>query len=266
MNQREDFFETIAKQVHVYRQSIDHLTSDSVILAPRAADREKTKSSIPTDALVYCTGWESNSALITTANGKSLGLPIPIPDQDAACENRWKALEKERDKAILARFRSISQPPDYRKTKPSHTPFRLYKSMVPIADEPDRSLIFLGRIVVGNNFRAAEAQALWAVSYLEGILPLVEASKEKASRRDAVRRMMEEDVAEKVAWCRRRYLNKGETGAWFYFDVVDYTDMLLAQLGLTTHRKKGWWGNLYSPCTAQDLKDLVSEFKSIYKV
>ena len=244
------------------------MTSNGIVLAPGTSGKEKTRPSVtlPTDVLVYCTGWESNNSLITTDSAMNLGLPTPISNQTSESKTRWKALENESDKAILTRFQSIAQPPAYRKMKPTQTPFRLYKSMVPVADEPDRSLIFLGRMVVGNNFRAAEAQALWAVSYLEGKLLLIKASEEKTNRQDAIRRMMEEDIAETVAWCRRRYLNKGETGAWFYFDVIDYTDMLLAQLGLTSHRRKGWWENLYSPCLAQDLKDLVSEFKSVHEV
>jgi hypothetical protein len=43
---------------------------------------------------------------------------------------------------------------------------------------------------------------------------------------------MEKEVAMSIAWCRRRYLPKGELGHWLYFDLVPYTDALLQQLGL----------------------------------
>ena len=74
---------------------------------------------------------------------------------------------------------------------------------------------------------------------------------------------MEREIAATVAWDRRRYLNKGELGSWFYFDVVDYADALLEQLGLSSHRQKGWKGNLVEPCFAADLKDIGKEYSRI---
>ena len=108
-------------------------------------------------------------------------------------------------------------------------------------------------MVVGNNFRTAEVQALWAVAYLDGRI--------KVDQSDA-----ERDVATTVAWDRRRYLNKGQLGSWFYYDVVAYADMLLEQLGLTSHRRKGWFGNLMDPCFASDLQGLSGEYKARYAV
>lgn len=105
-------------------------------------------------------------------------------------------------------------------------------------------------MVVGNNFRTAEAQALWALAYLDGRIKDLPAEGQ-----------IEREVAETVAWDRRRYLNKGELGSWFYYDVVDYADALLEQLGLDSHRKgKGWYGDLVDPCFASDLKGLTQEY------
>jgi hypothetical protein len=110
-------------------------------------------------------------------------------------------------------------------------------------------IAFLGHIVVGNNFRAAECQAQWAVAYLDGQLSLP--SKEE----------MEREVAMSVAWSRRRYLTRGDLGHWLYFDLVPYTDALLEQLGLGSHRRKNKWKDFFSPCVAEDLKDLFSELR-----
>lgn len=77
---------------------------------------------------------------------------------------------------------------------------------------------------------------------------------------------VEREIAETVAWDRRRYLNKGELGTWFYFDVVDYCDGLLEQLGLRSHRRgKGWVGELMDPLLAKDLRGLAEEYKSKYE-
>ena len=126
--------------------------------------------------------------------------------------------------------------------------------MLPISDP---SIIFLGKIMLGNHFRTAEVQALWALSVLDGTLDL------------PTETVMERDVAETVAWCKKRYLGKGQFGNWFWFDMVPYTDALLAQMDLWSHRRErgeGWmeWRELVKPCFARDLSGLIGEYKRKY--
>lgn len=125
--------------------------------------------------------------------------------------------------------------------------------MAPLNDD-SRSVVFLGKMVVGNNFRTAEAQALWAVAYLSGEIRHLPSQEQR-----------ETEVAEVVAWDRRRYLNKGELGSWFYYDVVDYSDGLYEQLGLSSHRQKGWKRNLLEPCFAEDMASIVDEYKRLHQ-
>lgn len=179
---------------------------------------------------------------------------MPLEDASPQTQARWQKLEKAADPVILSRFPTLEHPPAYHKIEPRETPFRLYKAMVPPADDA-HSIVFLGRMVVGNNFRTAEAQALWAVAYLEGRI-----------RDLPTLTQMELEVAETVAWDRRRYLNKGELGSWFYFDVVDYADALFEQLELSSHRQKGLIGNLVEPCFAADLESMVDEYKRKQRV
>ena len=189
--------------------------------------------------------------MFSSVQASSYGLSIPITQADLDVQARWKALEDEADPKVLSRFPHLGVPPLYRKVEPLHTPFRLFNAMIPPADAQDHSVAFLGKMVVGNNFRTAEVQALWAVAYLDGKI-----GKDMST--------MEKTVAMTVAWDRRRYLNKGNLGSWFYFDVVAYADMLLEQLGLSSHLQKGWVGNLMEPCFASDLKGLVPEYKEKY--
>ena len=187
-----------------------------------------------------------------------LGLPVPFADADHATEIRWKELEDLEDAEVLARFPALAHPPTYRQPKPTHTPFRLHRAMVPPNDSIDDSIVFLG-----NDFRAAEVQALWAVAYLDGNLyPPV--PKPGPTFIDYWRAPIVEEAAKAVAWCRRRYLNKGELGSWFYLHVVEFTDMLLAELGLSSHKWEGWLSNFFAPCRAEDLRALVREYKSPY--
>jgi hypothetical protein len=85
--------------------------------------------------------------------------------------------------------------------------------MVP-TDPEIRGMVFLGHVVIGDNFRAAECQALWAVAYLESQLSLLSQGN------------MEREVAMSVAGRRRRYLSKGALGHWLYFVLVPYNDAL----------------------------------------
>jgi dimethylaniline monooxygenase (N-oxide forming) len=121
--------------------------------------------------------------------------------------------------------------------------------MIPTDVSRYPGIVFLGHIAVGNNFRAAEVQALWAVAYLSGIMKLPNQPQ------------MESEVALSLAWCRKRYPSKGQLGHWLYYDLVPYTDTLLEDLGLKSHLRKGWLGNFWKPCIASDLVGLLDELK-----
>lgn len=216
-----------------------------------ALDAADTESTIPCDVLVYCTGWDSASNLFSSEEASGLGLSVPIIEADPKAQSRWKALETAADSKVLSKFPHLGYPPPYRRSEPTNTPFRLYKAIAPVIDRVNHSIVFLGKMVVGNNFRTAEAQALWAVAYLDGNVNVPESE-------------MVEDVAWTVAWNHRRYLNKGQLGSWFFYDIVAYADMLLEQLKLSSHRRKGWFMNLMDPCFADDLKGLGAEYKARY--
>ncbi|KAK0507822.1 hypothetical protein JMJ35_009711 [Cladonia borealis] len=250
INQRPDFYSTIAKRVHVYRQSIDHLSADSITLNANGASASNSRS-LPLDVLIMCTGWLPHSQLFPTPVALDLGLPTAIAESTPEETAGWETLEDGGDRNIFARFPLLRHPPAHFKTRTLYTPCRLYRAMVPVIDIEDHSIIFLGKLIVGNNFRVAEVQALWAVAYLDGNIQLQ-------------RQGMELEIGETVAWCRRRYLSKGDLGSWFYFDALDYTDMLLEQIGLRSHRSRGWLKDLFGPCKAADLKYLADEYIKAY--
>ena len=120
--------------------------------------------------------------------------------------------------------------------------------LIPPSDAPHRSIVFLGLVVVGNNFRAAEVQALWATAYLDNNLNLPS------------QKGMESQIATSNAWNRRRYLGNGGMGNWFFFDLVPYTDVLLGEVGVRVG-ERGWWGWWFRPCVAGDLRGCVGEYK-----
>lgn len=225
------------------------------------------------DVIIYCTGWEPTSPHIPSKLEAELGLSQALPTDNAKKSSNPEsdAAQESFKRSVNIHFPLLEHPPRNFISKPAlYSPFRLYKAMAPLSDLSTHSIVFLGKLVVGSNFRVAEAQALWAVAYLDGhITP---------SKSDGVtttngqyhdfKAKAEEEVSETVAWCRRRYLDKGRLGSWFFFDAISYSDMLLAQVGLKSHRGKGWlwwFWDLFAPCRARDMKDLADEYKKLYR-
>ena len=159
------------------------------------------------------------------------------------------SLAEAADREVLSQFPRLAHPPPYFKKTPTKTPYRLYKNIAPLDDEIN---VFLGQIRIANNFRVSECQALWATAYLDNKLPLPHYDD------------MQAEIAWVIAWCQRRYPTNGGLGNFFHYDVIGYTDTLLAELELKSHRKRNWWKDFVSPCFASDLKGLREEYRQKY--
>jgi len=106
-------------------------------------------------------------------------------------------------------------------------------------------------MLVANYFRTSEVQAVWATAYLDGKLKLPGLEER------------EREVALFVAWCRRRYLSNGEKGNHMTFEMMGYTDKLLAELGLRSHHR-GWFWDYFGPGTMSDLRGVGEEYVRKY--
>lgn len=210
---------------------------------------------MPTDALLCGTGWESSYPFFTPEQASRLGLPH-LPNNSLAEEQRWQDLMNKADADILKEFPILGRPPP--DTKPvgsktanlaTTTPARLYHGMAPLSDS---SILFLGRARVSNNFRVADAQAIWATAYWDGHVTLP-ASLDETQRQ----------IAYMNALSRRRYPTRGLDGVNFHADLVYYTDRLVCEAGLSSHRK-GWWDDPEEPCLASDFRDCPEEYRRIY--
>ena len=206
-----------------------------------------SKDKVEAQAIICATGWlPSYTAFFDEELVCRLGLATRSKQ-----EPKWAQLDQSADREICHRFPRLRRPPPYQASKSTLSPFRLYKTMIPI-DQSLAGIVFLGHIALGNNFRAAECQALVATAYLDD------------SMRIPPRAQMEKEVALQVAWCRRRYLGKGALGHWLYFDLIPYTDALLEHLELQSHRKHGL-KDFHAPCVAEDLKDIIGEYREKQK-
>lgn len=174
-----------------------------------------------------------------------LGLPYPksaeLP-QEAA---KWQKLVGKADEEVLRRFVMLRHPPEHYHIYETRTPYRLYHTMTPLHDD---SILFMNHIVAGAKLFAAEAQAIWAVAYWDKAFPLPSLAEREA------------DVAHMIAWNKRRYLSNGELGNFAAFDSVPYVDGLFDEMGLASHRNKGWLGNMFAPIMPADLGRVWQEY------
>jgi dimethylaniline monooxygenase (N-oxide forming) len=246
VEQREDFFDVIAERVKVYRSDIAEIGAESVVLA----DGTKVEN---VDMIIYSTGWRQTPGHYDLQTSAALGLPLPLGPEATLSRQKWADLDAQAEKSVLARFPILSNPPRYFKKEARMTPYRLYRTIVPVHDQ---SIVFLGRFSVVNGWRVAEVQSLWAVAALDGKIHEMQASD---TGKVPAEEKMQRDVAEMVVWSRRRYLNKGLLANWLLWDCVAYTDTLLADLGLTSHLGQE---GLLAPCRAKSLRGLVGEYRA----
>jgi hypothetical protein len=127
----------------------------------------------------------------------------------------------------------------------------LYKIIAPISKACDvaqnRSIVFIGHIGVGNDFPAVECQAMWATAYMDGKLAVPTWEEQ------------EQEIPLSTARNRRRYLSSGMEGNNMTFKLIGYTDSLLGNLGLSSHRK-GFLKDLFVPCKASNFASLKGEY------
>lgn len=235
--QHDDFWDTIAQNVHIYRKDIRSMKPHAIVLYDG--------SEIPVDALLCGTGWKSNYPFFSQELARSLGLPHS-PEEDSEQETKtWTSLLEAADRQVIAEFPQLEHPPPHRKPDVPTTTAKLYKGIAPLEDH---SAAFLGHTDISNAFRAAEAQAIWTTAYLDGSISLPPLEQAR------------QEVAYMNAFSKRRYPSHGETGDCLFFELVWYTDKLLEDVGLKSHRK-GWWSDLVEPCLAADFKDVKDEYR-----
>lgn len=236
-----DFWNTIAHNVLIYNSDIVSLSSHHTHL--------ENGEAVPTDALLCGTGWSSTLSFFSQDLLAQLGLPHSLSHSPSSNnEKEWAKLEQEADKKVLTRFPMLANPPPHYHKIPFTTPYRLYNAIAPLNDP---SIAFVGHVMVANYFRLAEVQAIWATAYLDSHLPLPPLHERKGQ------------IAEFVAWCRRRYLSNGEKGNWMAFEQAGYTDKLLAEVGLKSHRKT-WWRDFWAPARPEDFRGLKEEYAKLY--
>lgn len=238
---KPDFLDTIARHVHVYRQDIHSIGETSIQISDG--------SELEADAIIYATGWLADLSYYDTSLASKLGLPMMQQALDEKIQQQWEALDQEADVRITAAMPMLSRRPACWNPDTKRSPLRLYKSMLPTTDQ---SIVFLGKTLIAHPFAVAEVEALWAVAALDQRVTLPSVPD------------MEREIAFTVAWSRKRYPSRGWQAMWFPWDSIPFTDMLLEQLGLSSHRGSSWWSDLVTPASSSNLKGLIGEYQRLH--
>lgn len=215
--------------------------------------RLQSGDEIRCDAILCGTGWVPSLQFFTREQKVELGLPHAQSDENPTGGKSWAELEANADMTVLSHFPLLANPPLRFRKPVSETPYRLYNLIAPLSDvDKDRSIVFIGHMIVGNYFLGVEAQSIWVTAYLDRKLALPNEQERL------------KDVALTTAWCRRRYLTNGEKGNYITFDLVGYTDQLLKQVALKSHLK-GWFKNWFEPFRQSDFRELKKEYVEKYE-
>ncbi|KFY78634.1 hypothetical protein V499_02260 [Pseudogymnoascus sp. VKM F-103] len=261
LNYDTDFFELVRNgTVSVHIADIEGLAPKTVLLTK--GERLKV------DAMVCATGWKHRVALDFLPKDLDLGLP----HHTTSAPN---AHTKQANEEILSRFPRLKQRPaarpkyvplteskgisdeDLAPPEETFEPFQHYRFMVPPSTIRDRNIAFTGFQLTISTTIMAQAQALWIAAYF-------------SDKADAVAIPADDEEVRYEAVLHNRF------GRWRYpegfgvipdfaFDAVPYLDMLLTDLGLDCHRKRGLLRDMFSPYGPEDYKGLVGEWVSRVK-
>lgn len=248
-----------------------NVTRDKMVSAIGKSINLSNGDKILTDAIVYCTGWElAFPPLFSPELANELGIPVDPSLLSPKDREYWKALDARAEAQIDNDNPMLKNPPsNIHIPKSTKTPFRLFRAIVPssLAAQGDRSLVILGNYAGGRIQQTSEINSLWAIAYLEDLMP--PATKSILSDREAMNR----DIAHVEAFRKKRYLN-----AYPYrlaiFEAPEYEDMVMRDLELRADRKtmripsgwRGWFGwkawceEWFGSYLASDYEGIVEEF------
>ncbi|KAI9673614.1 MAG: hypothetical protein M1817_002251 [Caeruleum heppii] len=262
LNYPTDFFDYVRNgNIKVHIGDISHLSSRAVHLSSGVV--------IQTDALVCSTGWKHKPPITFLPEGgdEDLGLPYYSVEPEGA-------LVRDANEQILRQFPRLKRQPEINPKFQSlpgsgdvassqNRPWRLFRFMVPPAYVESRSIGYAGMLQTINTSLCAQTQALWLTAYLGGKLPLDLSTPEKSgegpmSLRD---RIKWETVLHSQFGKWRYPAGFGKKYPDFVFDSVPYLDMLLKDLGLQSHRKKGAMAEMFEPYGPSDYRGLVDEWR-----
>ncbi|KAK3322001.1 hypothetical protein B0H66DRAFT_553084 [Apodospora peruviana] len=246
--------------VTVHRKDVSHLSGNQVHL--------EDGTIFQSDGMIKMTGWEFNPSIKYLPEGIDSELGIASLDYSVEQRKFWDNLDAEVDREIFSNFKMLKSSPtaidktsllvdplaptEDAATKPSFTPYRLYRSIAPpgLTASGDRSVVFVKHIASISNYIVVEVQSLWSYAYLNN---LIEPSIDPKT--------VHYQSARTSRWFKHRYpYGFGARYPDIMFDSIPYVDMLLTDLGLPKYRKGSWYKELTDPYLARDYKGITQEW------
>ena len=235
--------------ITVYRASPKRLVKEGMQL-----DSEQV---LKADAVICATGWRSSIDFLDDEEAAQLGIPILLDQQDFVEEKLWNGLETEADALVtdvLPRLANCPKPEMARAS--ATTQFRMYRQVLSprLLAQQDRSITFVGFVSNSQTSICSEILALWAVAWMEDLLPNPLPSEAQ----------MDKDVAKVNAWMARRYGARGRRDPEIVLEIQTFLDRLMEDLCLNVHRKNtGFFGPLVEwvvPYEASDYRGMIEDF------
>lgn len=241
-NYDTDFWELVKTgKIRIHNTDISSLKGDTVYL-----DDGKM---LQTDAVICATGWKKDTLKFLNIGEAGLGLPH-------TSEEKLK-LNKEADEEVLTRFPILRKQPVLRSSKiPSGDPLRLYRFIIPPTMVAKRNLAFAGMVSTVSTAIFAATQGLWITAFLDGKLSRIAQSDDEITK----------EVMLHTQWGKWRYpCGYGASLPDFAFDALCYVDLLLNDLGLVSHRKKGGLKEVFTPYKPWDYAGIVQEWEAAHQ-
>lgn len=205
------------KHITVFREDITNLVGNKVVLSNGDA--------LVTDVLLYATGYEIAQNIFSLEDSVSFGLPTRKDQYPEELTQYWADLETKADSTVDECFPRLASPPPIRWVKHTHTPYRLYRHIVPVPllRTRDRSLIFAGTVTAVSTAIMSEVVCLWSIAWLTDNLDI-----------DAHPADADWDIALRNSFSRKRYLNIGARAPYVLYDWMPVrNDQLISLIHCT---------------------------------
>lgn len=281
LNYETDIFDLIRSDlVSVHIGEIDHLSPSTVHLT----DGTEFES----DILLSHTGWERIPLLKFLPEGieKELGIPhSPLQCSDNVDLASDDHLLQKADEEILRKFPILKDPPTWNPNyvplteqkgidsddtyAPSQplTPWMLYHFIIPSSERflRTRDIAFTGAVSNFSNPITSHLSGLWISAYFNK--QLVNDPSSAVGDKEALAKIQYETLLHNRFGQWRYPTDWGSSRPpSFIFDAVPYLDLLLHDLGLQTHRKGGWWSEIWSPYGPRDYTTVNEEWEKLNKI
>jgi hypothetical protein len=208
---QHDFWDVFhSADVKIHQTEIKSLCDKDVV-------NLKNGSSLTTDVVIYCTGFDKGFSAFSQELQEELGLSY-----DSTTSSRWTTLDEQGEERVDELLPYLSKsphvPPDSKTTRGG--PNRHYRRLVvpELAARGDRSILFPGHVHSPFTPLVAELQSLWGVSWMLGLRDLPKQEE------------MEMEAATFNAWARKRYLEQGKKHAYFIYDYLPVRLLLPSSL------------------------------------